>query len=177
MATAVTVPLEVYLHTTYRPDRDWVGGELKERNMGEKEHAGLQRFFLIHLTLHDAEWGIESFPELRVQTSAEHFRIPDVCTVRADQAFDSILTEPPLLCIEVLSREDRITDIMERVDDYLAMGVDTVWVVDPWRKKAQIVASDGTTRPVKEWFEVPGTPIRIASSSVWAELDRLQRPR
>ncbi len=34
MATAVHIPLSEYLQTTYRPDRDYIDGELKERNPG-----------------------------------------------------------------------------------------------------------------------------------------------
>ena len=35
------------------------------------------------------------------------FRIPDVCLLRADAPFESILRDPPLLCIEIMSPEDR----------------------------------------------------------------------
>jgi hypothetical protein len=38
MATATQVPLETYLHTDYQPDREYVDGEVRERNLGEKEH-------------------------------------------------------------------------------------------------------------------------------------------
>ena len=43
MATATTlIPIEEYLRTTYHPDRDYVDGEIQERNLGEREHARLQ---------------------------------------------------------------------------------------------------------------------------------------
>ncbi len=35
-STPLFVPLEVYLRTSYRPDRDWIDGEAKERNIGEQ---------------------------------------------------------------------------------------------------------------------------------------------
>ena len=45
MATATTlVPLESYLATNYRPDCDWIDGELKARNMGEKPHSRIQQY-------------------------------------------------------------------------------------------------------------------------------------
>jgi hypothetical protein len=43
MATSVHIPLGEYLKTTYRPDRDYVDGELQERNLGQRrfnENAG-----------------------------------------------------------------------------------------------------------------------------------------
>lgn len=36
------IPVSEYLATTYRPDCDYVDGELVERNLGEREHAALQ---------------------------------------------------------------------------------------------------------------------------------------
>jgi len=45
MATSTLVPLQVYLETDYRPDCDWIDGEVKERNAGEGQHSNLQLFF------------------------------------------------------------------------------------------------------------------------------------
>ncbi|HEY0264213.1 MAG TPA: hypothetical protein VGC07_06800 [Granulicella sp.] len=42
MATATFIPVEEYLKATYRPDRDYIDGELQERNVGEQPHAHLQ---------------------------------------------------------------------------------------------------------------------------------------
>lgn len=36
------VSVEEYLNTVYRPDCDYVDGELVDRNVGEKDHAKLQ---------------------------------------------------------------------------------------------------------------------------------------
>jgi Uma2 family endonuclease len=38
---------------------------------------------------------------------------------------------PPLLAVEVLSRNDRVNTIMRRVAQLLSRGVAMVWVVDP----------------------------------------------
>jgi hypothetical protein len=42
MAVTIQVPLSEYLHTTYRPDCDYVDGEVLERNVGMTEHARIQ---------------------------------------------------------------------------------------------------------------------------------------
>jgi hypothetical protein len=43
MATATTlIPIEEYLRTTHHPDRDYVDGEVQERNLGEREHGRLK---------------------------------------------------------------------------------------------------------------------------------------
>ena len=39
MKATALVPVEEYLRTTYRPDCDYVDGEVLERNVGEKDHS------------------------------------------------------------------------------------------------------------------------------------------
>src|ERR1700744_5009601 len=39
----VRISVEEYLDTSYRPDCDYVNGEIEERNVGEKDHAIVQR--------------------------------------------------------------------------------------------------------------------------------------
>ena len=41
--TPALIPVEEYLRTVYRPDCDYIDGEVLERNLGEKPHARLQR--------------------------------------------------------------------------------------------------------------------------------------
>jgi len=41
------VSVEQYLATSYRPECDYVDGAVEERNLGEKEHAILQRVLTI----------------------------------------------------------------------------------------------------------------------------------
>jgi Uma2 family endonuclease len=42
----------------------------------------------------------------------------------------------PLIAIEILSRRDEMSDVLEKLDEYRAFGVPHVWVIDPRRKKA-----------------------------------------
>lgn len=174
-ATRVSVPLEEYLETSYRPDRDWIDGKLKERNVGEGSHAVVQLFFLGFFLEHRAEWGIRVVPEQRVQTSATHFRVPDVSVLQASAPFEEIVRIPPLLCIEVLSWDDRMSEVQERVEDYLAMGVETVWLVDPRHRKGFVADRQGQ-QEVEE-LSVPGTGMRVTLSDVFAELDELEAKR
>jgi len=34
------------------------------------------------------------------------------------------------VCIEILSKDDRMSEMQDRIDDYLAMGVAYVWLFD-----------------------------------------------
>jgi Uma2 family endonuclease len=173
-STPVIVPLAEYLETVYRPDRDWIEGETKERNLGEQPHSRIQAYFSYLFRLNALRWGVHALPEQRVQTSASHYRIADVCVVRRATPMEPIVRTAPLLCIEILSRDDRMSDIQERVEDYLSMGVPTVWVVDPRRRRAYAAAANGALEPAPTELTVPGTEIRIPIPGIFAELNEME---
>jgi len=129
------IALDEYLSTIYDPDCEYVDGELIERNRGESDHSALQGTIFALLYNQSRKSGICVFPELRVQVAATRYRIPDI-TVTTQKVRGRILREPPFLCIEVLSPEDRASRTELKIDDYLAFGVRYIWLIDPRRKKA-----------------------------------------
>ena len=130
MAVQSLISVEEYLKTVYRPDRDYVDGLVEERNLGQWDHARLQTLIAAWFYSRETELNIRVATEVRVQVSAERFRLPDVCITDGEPG-EQILTRPPLLCIEVLSPEDRMERVLERVEDFLAFGVPEVWVISP----------------------------------------------
>src|ERR1035438_94839 len=91
-----------YLRTSWSPDREFVDGQIEERHLGEKEHSIIQGYLTFLFMLHRAEWGVKVFPELRTQTKARNFRVPDVLIVRTGEKFERYVTKPPLIAIEIL---------------------------------------------------------------------------
>ena len=161
-----------YLRTSYSPDREYVDGRVEERNLGEKEHSALQSYLTALFWINRAAWGIEVFSELRTQVAGKKFRIPDVLVVRAGVRFDHVLDQPPLIAIEILSPDDRIGKMQEKFDEYIAFGVEHIWVFDPERRVAWRVDGDGLHRISEDALTVPGTPIRVVLGEVFEELDR-----
>jgi Uma2 family endonuclease len=147
MASRTLISVEEYLRTSYRPDCDYVDGEVLERNLGEKDHSKLQKALLLYLASREKQWGIWVVAEQRVQASPTRFRIPDVC-VTLGEPTEQIFTKPPFICIEILSREDRWPRTQQRIDDYLAMGVPYVWVLDPASKTAYSATPTERTKQV-----------------------------
>jgi Uma2 family endonuclease len=143
MPSRTLVSVEEYLHTSYRPDCDYVDGEIVERNLGELDHSDLQGAIYARLHSLRSALRIHAFLELRVQVARTRFRIPDICVVAGKKPTEQILTKPPLVCIEVLSKDDRVGKMQERIDDYLKFGVPYVWVVDPRTRRAWIYIKDG----------------------------------
>ncbi len=168
----VRISVEEYLDTSYRPDCDYIDGEIEERNLGEKEHAILQRFLTILFGLKERDWRVEVYPELRVQVSPTRFRVPDVTVVAAGLEWKRILRTPPLLCIEILSPRDTLSGIRQRADDYLNFGTEHVWVIEPELRKAYIFTRTAMQEPENGVLAIAGTPIQVVLGDLFAELDR-----
>lgn len=67
-------------------------------------------------------------PETTVGIDVAYFG-PGVLAVEQDAT--TMLDGPPILAVEILSPYDKIIEINEKVDEYLAAGVPLVWIVDP----------------------------------------------
>jgi len=161
-ATKTLVSVEEYLRTVYQPDCDYVDGEVLQRNMAEVDHSSLQGEIIGYFYLRRKEWNVTILPEVLVQVKPARYRIPDIGIVLG-KTEEQILTKPPYLCIEILSPEDRWSRVKERIDDFVAMGVAYIWVLDPQTKEAFIVTpakglrevKDGVLRTQNPAFEVP----------------------
>lgn len=135
MPTSELISVSEYLHTSYRPDCDYVDGLVMERDLWERDHSAFQMAISAYLYYRRKQWDIQVFPEWRVQVAATRFRVPDICVVLGQEQQEPILRKPPFICIEILSSEDRISRMQERVADYFAFGVPYVWMVDPRNRK------------------------------------------
>jgi Uma2 family endonuclease len=173
--TPVLIPVEEYLRTVYRPDCDYVDGEVQERNMGESPHAQLQTFFIRFFAPFEDQWDFDTVPEQRVQVGPRRFRIPDLALVRFSRTDSRIVRTPPILCIEILSSEDRMAKVQQRLDDYASMGVRSMWVIDPWRGTAFFAGADAILHETRDRLTVAGTGISITVAEIFAELDRLEK--
>jgi len=148
MAAVKQISVAEYLATSYRPDCDYIDGHIEERNLGEWDHANLQTAVAAYFRTRRKQWGVIAVVEQRVQVKPNRFRIPDVCVVLCDPG-ERILTKPPFICIEILSSEDRMTRVRDRVKDFLDMGVPYVWVLDPQARTAYCATAAEGLREIR----------------------------
>lgn len=59
-----SVPLREYIHTNYRPDCEYIDGQIHERQVGEKDHSKLQRRLTVFF---DRLGGVQVWPEQRIR--------------------------------------------------------------------------------------------------------------
>jgi Uma2 family endonuclease len=160
------VPISEYLETSYRPDCDYLDGELLERNVGEWDHSRLQALLSVFLSNREKQWGILVAIGQRVQVKARRIRVADILVLTGPPT-GQILTAPPFLCIEILSPSDRMGEMQDRIDDYLDFGVRYVWLINPRKRRAFIYTNEGV-QEVKEGILHTSNPdIRVSL----AELD------
>ena len=165
MAAGTQISVEEYLHTVYRPDCDYVDGVVEERNLGERDHSWIQGRLVAFFLARFKESGIAALPEWRFQTRPTRFRIPDVIVTRG-KPDEQILTKPPLLCIEVLSSEDRVSRTNLRIQEYLDFGVPVVWLIDPAERRVWVYRKNGMEE-AKDSVSLDGTDITVPFSEIF----------
>jgi Uma2 family endonuclease len=149
MPSSTTVTLHGYLKVLFKPDCEYVDGMLVERNLGDDFHSGMQAALLGYLGSRQKMWNIRVRSSQRMQVSSTRIRVPDVSVVLQPARTEPIISSPPFICIEVLSEADTIEEMQQRIDDYVAFGVQNIWLLSPRLRRAFVHTGDGR-REVKD---------------------------
>ena len=171
MTTPPLLSIDQYLRTSYSPDVHFVDGELQERNGGEYEHARIQAILSAVFIQNEKAWRIKTVVEQRIRVNTERVRICDIAALRAVAPREPVTQTPPLICIEVLSPEDRLARAELGLSDYLNMGVANIWLIDPLRRSAYTFDADGLHIADPANLTVLGTPIHVDLVEAFSSLD------
>jgi len=146
-----------------------IDGELRERkvsalsNLIAAEITGVLRN---HCHEHNLGWlfaaehGYQCFP-----WKPRRIRRADVSFIRRERypweqlSEDGFTTIPPDLAVEVVSPNDLVKELEEKVEEYLRAGVRLVWVVHPDIHTVQVYRADGTTGRFREHDELSGEDV------------------
>lgn len=169
--TPALLPIDEYLRTSYKPDVDFVDGEIKERHLGEFEHARLQTVLSALFYASEKRWGVTSVVEQRIRVAKNIVRICDLAILRADAPREKVTETAPLICIEILSPEDRLSRAERVLADYRAMGVKNIWLIDPIRRSAHTFDAKGLHHADPTRLGVTGTAILLDLTEPFAALD------
>ena len=131
MDAKTAISFEQYLHTSFPDlDREYRDGEIVERALPDYLHGQVQgALFALFWALRTK---LPLFPcvETRMRLRPNLFFIPDVAVFFPDRPA-RVPETPPLVAIEGLSLDDRMTEVRAKLDEYRAWGVRHVWLVDP----------------------------------------------
>jgi Uma2 family endonuclease len=169
MSVGTLLSVEEYLNASFDPDRDFIDGEVVKRNVGKRKHAYAQirvGAWFVHCqdTLR-----LEPFTEHRTRVRASKIRIPDIAVTEMPIPEEEVSTSPPYLCIEIMSPEDTMAGMQDRIDDYLQFGVPNVWVIDPWKHRGWRVSAEG-------WATATDSIMRTADGRVAMPLNEVLLP-
>ena len=138
-ATQPVVSLSDYLTTSFEwPAPEFVDGELVERREPRLPHSIAQGRCLRVLARAPESAQLIAGPELRLRSSVSRIRVADVAVFKGARPTEQIPSTPPFIVIEVVSRDDRYVDILTKLEEYRAWGVQHVWLVDPWFRKLNV---------------------------------------
>ncbi|MFN0171228.1 MAG: Uma2 family endonuclease [Bryobacteraceae bacterium] len=175
MAASMLVFPEEYLAASYEPDREYVDGRLEERHLGEHDHSLLQALIAAFFVARQSEHNIRVFTGQRLLVSNDadrrRYRIPDVCAVRRPYLKEPVLTHPPLLVAEILSRDDHTTDTLTKIREYVDFGVPHIWIVDPVQRRVFDAGGSGIREAPNGVLELSQIGLFVDFGCFFGELD------
>ncbi len=139
-----------------------VNGQLQEKTMsGLSSWVGLEvgRRLGNFVVEHSLGWvfgsdaGFQCFPD-----APDKVRKPDVSFVAGHKLpggpGDGHLRVAPDLAVEVASANDSLRDIDQKVEEYLAAGVRSVWLINPNVRVVQVIRATGPVQRLRDSDEV-----------------------
>ena len=160
--------VDEYLHTSFEgPDCEYLDGEVVERNMGEIPHGDVQFKLARLLQQFRRRFGLRVIPEIRIQISQRRYRVPDIAVWTTDDIGTGIPTRPPFLIVEILSPEDRMVRMLPKIQEYLSIGVQWIWIVDPQERSALAYSQKNPAGAVCDILRTEDPSIEVALDSAF----------
>jgi Uma2 family endonuclease len=172
MATATRLSLEEFhrLYDGVKPNHEYWFGEAVPKPMATYLH-GIFQGILLALLLRR---GWRSATEVTLKISPDLELIPDVIATRR-KVEGPYPTMPVEICIEILSPDDRLKEVIEKAKKYLDWGVEYIWIVNPVERTAWMVTRE---HPNGIWIHpdgklTAGQDTEISLTELFAEVDKV----
>ncbi|MGH7332245.1 MAG: Uma2 family endonuclease [Candidatus Rokuibacteriota bacterium] len=111
----------------------------------------------------------------RPQSGAEDvFRVPDLAVFAGAPPSRLVPDRPPLCVVEIVSRDDRYTELLQKLGKYHRWGVADIWVVDPWLERLSVY--DGNDLRQTPELSLPGGHPRITIDDLIRGLKTVETP-
>lgn len=166
MATSTLVTVEEYLRSTEKPNADYIDGVVRRKPMPTRKHGQME--FRVTKLVNDIE-GFDAVPEQTVKLSDRKYLVPDVAVQRVDQLQPQPYPDKPIhLCVEILSPEDRFSDLVAKCEDYHAWGVRYCWLIDPEKKQCWEYAADSRPQQAPDGGRITAGEITLSVADLFA---------
>ncbi len=170
---AQSLPLSLAeFHRLYdgaKPAYEYWHGAAVRKPMPTLLHGIVQ--LIVMMWLEKAGWN--TAPEVRLKVSSDVEPIPDVIAIRG-KFKGRYPAVAPELCIEILSPTDTLSKALDKARSYIALGTQGVWIIDPEKRTAWTLSSQGAIEP--SWVAPDGS-LRIGDTVIdlaglFSEVDR-----
>ena|SRR5215472_10019798 len=131
MSAATLISVEEYLANPTVPESEYIDGVLRPRSMPTSLHSLISYLLIVMLR----GQGVRALAEVSIRPSKTRFLIPDLVADR-QKIETPYPVKPVLLCIEILSPDDRLSAMFAKCEEFHAWGVPYCWVIDPVRQSA-----------------------------------------
>lgn len=167
VATTALLSEEEYLRTSFPDvDREFYDGEVRERSLPDLPHVSAVKGFLQWFFAHEADAKLFAYADLRIRVAPNQHRIPDISVFWPEVPKGRRPGVPPLIAIEILSLDDRLFDVRNKLAGYRDYGVRHVWLAEP--EPCAFSVFDGKLREV-DVLEIPEVNLTITPADVFGE--------
>jgi Uma2 family endonuclease len=135
MGARLAMPVQEYLNTSFPDlDREYLDGEIVERTLPDYLHGRVQGLLFMFFELLRKRLQLYACTETRMQLAPNLFLIPDVAVFHGSEP-NPVPDQPPLIAIEILSPDDKMSAVREKLERYRTWGVAHAWLVDPHSRR------------------------------------------
>jgi Uma2 family endonuclease len=162
MSTKVLMDVSEYLHFSFEgSDREYLDGEVATRNWNDIPHGDAQGNLMYRLSQLRPKLGLRVLPEITLKISPTRYRVADLAVWRNDEIGTGIPTVAPFLVVEILSPEDRMVRMLPKIQEYLSIGVEWIWIVDPQEESALLYSQQNPAGAVCNILRTENPAIEI----------------
>jgi Uma2 family endonuclease len=167
MGAKTAISVEEYLRTSYPDlDREYRDGEVVERALPDRLHSATQGLLAAFLIALRATCHLFVYPEMRVKLRTGRYLIPDLSVYHRERPEKLVPDTPPLIAIEILSPDDRMSEVLAKLEEYRQWGVPHVWLADPHARRLYTCEAGLVEVPA---LKIPELSIEVKPSDIFEQ--------
>ena len=166
MGAKAGVSVSEYLHTSFSGlDREYRDGELVERGLPDYLHGRTQILLGMFFEALRKRLPLFASSETRMKLRDGLFLIPDVSVFWPAPPSPGVPETPPMIVIEILSPDDRMGAVLEKLEEFRKWGVLHVWLIDPHARHMFTYHAAGLSQTDK--LRIPEMGVELSGTNIF----------
>jgi len=163
--------MAVLTRTEYHVER--IDGREIQKPVPKKLHSVIQDYMGRKLAEKIPD-SCQVLPELNVICGEDRL-VPEITVAsRSARCIDGDLADPAVLCVEIMSPGQTLSNIFDKAERLLNSGLPICWIVWPERRQAWAYTVGGLSEAIDALTaEMPDgpAPVTISTADMWGSLD------